>query len=184
MASDADGESLEERERGASGKRLHSLVPEEQGLAARSFQGVVTTTLFAAAWTRYEAWLIVGAAIVYLQLDLQPKLLAFAISGWGVPLALWGALLVDAKPSGRDKALRGFRDLSYASACLMTVFAILPACVRWLPEPLSIIVAWVVPAAFFLGLAARNRRASEEDQISQATAGTMRTVRPPRPWPR
>ena len=110
--------------------------------------------------------MVTGMALAFLQMRLLPSLVAIAISVWGIPLALWGALLVDARPSGRAQALRGVRDLSYGLACLMTVFAILPPSVRWLPAPLSVFVAWGIPAAFFLWLAARNRRAPKEDRTT------------------
>jgi hypothetical protein len=113
--------------------------------------------------TAVTAYVVIAAtAAGYVLLQLQPTILVFVATGWGLPLALWGALLVDARPSGRAQRLRGLRDLSYGPACLMTVFAILPPCVHWLPEPHSVIIAWSIPAGFFLWLAARNRRASTE----------------------
>lgn len=107
-----------------------------------------------------------ATAIAYLQMPFQASLIAFLISGWSIPLALWGALLVDARPSGHAQRLRGLRDLSYGLACFVTVFAVLPPSVRWLPVPFSVFVAWGVPAGFFLWLAARNRRAHAEDEQS------------------
>jgi hypothetical protein len=117
--------------------------------------------------TAVTAYVVIAAtAAGYVLLQLQPTILVFVATGWGLPLALWGALLVDARPSGRAQRLRGLRDLSYGPACLMTVFAILPPCVHWLSEPLSVIIAWTIPSAFFLWLSSRNRRESTESKAT------------------
>ncbi len=146
-----------------SSKLSHMLfVPVLAGTIAGLIQPV---RIYLTALAAYG--MVTGMVLAFLQMRLLPGLLAVAILVWGIPLALWGALLVDARPSGRAQALRGFRDLSYGLACLMTVFAVLPPSVRWLPAPLSVLVAWGVPAAFFLWLAARNRRAATEARESR-----------------
>lgn len=118
--------------------------------------------------TSVTAYVVIAATTVgYVVLQLQPTILVFVATGWGLPLALWGALLVDARLGGRAESLRSLRDLSYAPACLMTVFAILPPSVHWLPEPFSVIVAWGIPSAFFLWLSSRNRHTFKEERVTR-----------------
>lgn len=131
------------------------------------------TSIYLTAVTSYAA--IAVTTVAYVLLELEPTILVFVATGWGLALALWGGLIVDARLGGRAKNFGVLRDLSYGPACLMSVFAILPPSVHLLPEPLSIIVAFAIPSAFFLWLASRNRHVSAKS----AGAGNYTSSRIP-----
>ena len=83
--------------------------------------------------------------------------LFFAGFPFGVPLALWGALITDEDP-GR---LRALRDGSYGLAGFIMFVASIPAAVHWLPWQVGLGAAAVAALAFVGWIARRNRRAGE-----------------------
>jgi hypothetical protein len=73
---------------------------------------------------------------------------------FGVPFALWGALLGNVNP-GR---LAAPRVISYPFAGLIGFGAVTPLAVHWLPWPLGLTAAAVSTAAFIIWIGHRNRR--------------------------
>lgn len=97
-------------------------------------------------------------AILVAETRANPGVSFIAVTPFGIPLALWGALLVDAHLGGRAQALAPLRDISYIPAYFLTLCAIFPPAIFWLPAPFGAMLAVAAPAAFFIGLAGRNRR--------------------------
>lgn len=73
---------------------------------------------------------------------------------FGVPFALWGALLVDMNP-GRLGAVRA---LSYPFAAFIAFGAAIPVAVHWFPWPIGLVLAAVAAAAFMVRIVRRNGR--------------------------
>jgi hypothetical protein len=112
--------------------------------------------------------LVIASAISDFREELTPALtrderrefwaniegLLFAGFPFGLPLALWGALVTDLKP-GR---LAVVRDFSYGPIGFVVFVAIVPAALRWLPWQGGMVAAAAAALAFALWIARRNRR--------------------------
>ena len=83
---------------------------------------------------------------------------------FGVPFALWGALLANVNP-GR---LSGPRAVSYPFAGFIGFGAVTPVAVHWLPWPIGLALAAVATVSFIVWIVRRNRRTAPAGR----TAGT------------
>jgi hypothetical protein len=99
------------------------------------------------------------AAGAVTQFQNNPGLSFIALTPFGLPLIAWGAVLVDATPAGWTLRLRGLRDATYAPAGILSFMALLPPSLDAAPGVPGLVLAAVIPAAFFLWLARRNTRA-------------------------
>ena len=72
---------------------------------------------------------------------------------FGVPFALWGALLADVNP----RRLGSFRAASYPFAGLITFGALTPVAVHWLSWPIGLPVAVILAVAVIVWMIRRNR---------------------------
>ena len=97
------------------------------------------------------------AGILLDAYDLNSDLLSPAWAPLGLVAAWWGALVVDPLPAGRAARLTLLRNASYLPAWFVSFFALLGPAIHYVPRFGGWLAA-LIPAAFFIAVAARNRR--------------------------
>lgn len=83
---------------------------------------------------------------------------------FGVPFALWGALLANVNP-GRLSAPRA---VSYPLAGFIAFAALTPIAVHWLPWPIGLAAAAALAAALIVWIARRNSRAAQAPALNSS----------------
>lgn len=92
--------------------------------------------------------------------DLDSDLLSPAWAPLGLVAAWWGALIVDPLPAGRAARFTLLRNASYLPAWFVSFFALLGPGIHYVPRFGGWLAA-LIPAAFLIAVASRNRRRTD-----------------------